>query len=588
MRTSCFIILLFSVLLLLMQPGFCEEPPSWFVPTEEAEEETTEAEETPPSWLVPTEEAEEKDSGKAEAETVTPTREMREILPAVGTDKTAPAWLTATAEADAFLTKEAEAPKPVVATPEAKEKKEIVFSDVPEGHWARKQVYGLIKLGITQGYPDGTFRGNQRITRYETAMFVSRLEKIVDDILFQADESRREKYEEKKKELRDELDKLKAEIEELKKPPEKRPQFGMFLARLRAGNLISQGSAFTSARVGPKFDYRIIAGGKRRLNDKTLIKANFDTMDMGWGGGTGGFAMELFDFEGDIKLNDTYSIKLTAGPGTIVHSEPLDGPIPSDNGLAFVRPKNSISVTADFKSFYLSGGYKALSLTTSGEASASNLNFSIGREFEEDIMYGLKEASLTFDFDFKDRVNQPGEADVFKEKIYMLFVPSYGFEIDGTLGMSSFMGATDSSYYGFGIKLEDIIEEGTTFTFKLHRAGKEYLNYPVDLGEDDYIGVNFFDKLIYSATSEGIADIGFEVIRESGDLRLEAKANVQMTGDYGYGKDYAGTNATFEIGFYKVSKTYSSIGLIYRIYHYPSSPGLTTSDLLGIVGKYEF
>ncbi|MFH1617876.1 MAG: S-layer homology domain-containing protein [Candidatus Margulisiibacteriota bacterium] len=52
---------------------------------------------------------------------------------------------------------------------------QVTFKDVPPTHWAADSVYELVKMGVTKGYPDGTFRGNNNITRYETAMFIANL-----------------------------------------------------------------------------------------------------------------------------------------------------------------------------------------------------------------------------------------------------------------------------------------------------------------------------------------------------------------------------------------------------------------------------
>jgi len=48
------------------------------------------------------------------------------------------------------------------------------FSDVPMDHWAYQAVDTLTKAGLIEGYPDGTFRGNQPMTRYEFAMLIAR------------------------------------------------------------------------------------------------------------------------------------------------------------------------------------------------------------------------------------------------------------------------------------------------------------------------------------------------------------------------------------------------------------------------------
>jgi len=53
------------------------------------------------------------------------------------------------------------------------------FSDVPEDHWAYMAVWKLASEGILIGYPDGTFRGDEPITRYEAAVVLERLYDIV-------------------------------------------------------------------------------------------------------------------------------------------------------------------------------------------------------------------------------------------------------------------------------------------------------------------------------------------------------------------------------------------------------------------------
>lgn len=49
------------------------------------------------------------------------------------------------------------------------------FSDVPAGHWALEAVDVITKRGLIVGYPDGTFRGNENLTRYQAALIFYRL-----------------------------------------------------------------------------------------------------------------------------------------------------------------------------------------------------------------------------------------------------------------------------------------------------------------------------------------------------------------------------------------------------------------------------
>ena len=48
------------------------------------------------------------------------------------------------------------------------------FSDVPAGHWAYSAVAQLAAEGVVTGYPDGTFKGDTTMTRYEMAQIVAK------------------------------------------------------------------------------------------------------------------------------------------------------------------------------------------------------------------------------------------------------------------------------------------------------------------------------------------------------------------------------------------------------------------------------
>lgn len=53
----------------------------------------------------------------------------------------------------------------------------VRYSDVPNNHWDSAYDYldRLNDFGIIYGYPDGTFRGNRSVTRYEMAVAITRL-----------------------------------------------------------------------------------------------------------------------------------------------------------------------------------------------------------------------------------------------------------------------------------------------------------------------------------------------------------------------------------------------------------------------------
>lgn len=48
------------------------------------------------------------------------------------------------------------------------------LTDIPADHWAKSAVENLVNAGVINGYQDSTFRGDQNITRYETAVIVDK------------------------------------------------------------------------------------------------------------------------------------------------------------------------------------------------------------------------------------------------------------------------------------------------------------------------------------------------------------------------------------------------------------------------------
>lgn len=87
------------------------------------------------------------------------------------------------------------------------------FVDVPMNHWSYDALSQLAAKGIIQGYPDGSFKGNQPMTRYEMATAVARALATVD-----MDKASKEDVEMLKRlvvEFKDELDALGVKVDEL-------------------------------------------------------------------------------------------------------------------------------------------------------------------------------------------------------------------------------------------------------------------------------------------------------------------------------------------------------------------------------------
>ncbi|MCX5726504.1 MAG: S-layer homology domain-containing protein, partial [Candidatus Saganbacteria bacterium] len=119
------------------------------------------------------------------------------------------------------------------------------LKDIPDSHWAAPSVYELIKAGIVDGYPDGTFRGKGKISRYESAVLAATLFSKVE-----ISEARDEKL---IAELRAEVQDLKYHFSGIIKEGEKKDIVfsGDLNSRFRMANV-----AF-SKNKGFEFDYRL-------------------------------------------------------------------------------------------------------------------------------------------------------------------------------------------------------------------------------------------------------------------------------------------------------------------------------------------
>jgi len=87
------------------------------------------------------------------------------------------------------------------------------FMDVPMNHWAYDAISQLSAQGIVSGYPDGTFKGNAPMTRYEMASIVARALAVVD--MNKASKQDVEMLKRLVVEFKDELDALGVKVDEL-------------------------------------------------------------------------------------------------------------------------------------------------------------------------------------------------------------------------------------------------------------------------------------------------------------------------------------------------------------------------------------
>ncbi len=148
------------------------------------------------------------------------------------------------------------------------------FSDVSTSDWAYQAVSDLSDQGIVEGYPDGTFKGQTNITRYEMAQITARLMAKED----QYNAEQRATIDKLAAEYADELDSLGVRVSNLEK---------------KVGNISWSGDARmryqskdNSADEG--WNGRIRINMKGQVNDKTTVNARFTTGNVDFKGDDNG------------------------------------------------------------------------------------------------------------------------------------------------------------------------------------------------------------------------------------------------------------------------------------------------------------
>lgn len=144
------------------------------------------------------------------------------------------------------------------------------FSDVESNSWAYEAVASLSDRNIIEGYPDGTFRGNKHITRYELAQITARL-LAKKDSLTAEQQSIVDKL---SREYANDLSNLGVRISELEKKTGKT----FLITELRVQGIDRYDSIFTEKKekhyeVGARVRLNTIT----RVNDRSTLYGQLET-----------------------------------------------------------------------------------------------------------------------------------------------------------------------------------------------------------------------------------------------------------------------------------------------------------------------
>ena len=140
------------------------------------------------------------------------------------------------------------------------------FSDVSPDDWAYQAVSDLSDQGVVEGYPDGTFKGERNMTRYELAQVIARLMARED----QLNAEQKATLDKLAGEYADELANLGVRVSNLEKKVGNISWFGHARMRWKEKGYNTDGS-----RKADGWDGRMRINAKAQVNDSTYVRGRF-------------------------------------------------------------------------------------------------------------------------------------------------------------------------------------------------------------------------------------------------------------------------------------------------------------------------
>lgn len=436
---------------------------------------------------------------------------------------------------------------------------EIKLKDVPDDHWAASAVYDLVKLGVTKGYPDGTFRGEKYINRYETAIFLSKLAKAIAG-----------------EDIKGEIKVLRDQIVEMKKGRDNFVITGQYEGDWKIGNVMSVGGAGR----GGVASYRLVLSAKKELGEGTDIKINMDTMDYGYYNdgtgflpGNGLLASELFDIESNLKL-DAVNLKLTYGPGAKPHGADPTGIFPSEVNVTYYRPDTGIQASTSLFGMDVSGGYFSVqgnTYETTGKINTSWLttaaSFTLLSKFKIDLCGDYISRGLLSSSDRSVKAKVGFNIPLWEKA-----------EASTSVGIGR---TSDKMMVAGVLSLNDPLDTGTVVTVKAAKVGSDYIDSRFAGEQFDLAGYDNFMRPLENAT----VNIGGELVQSVSDhAKLIGKGDVRLAGDYKYEGEKARLTAQGGIS-YNIAPNVN-LDAAYRVHQNKGTGDITDLASFGLIYRF--
>ncbi|MFA4844518.1 MAG: S-layer homology domain-containing protein [Candidatus Margulisiibacteriota bacterium] len=446
------------------------------------------------------------------------------------------------------------------------------LKDVPDDHWAASAVYDLVRLGVTKGYPDGTFRGNKPINRFETAIFLSKLAKSLGG-----------------EDIKGEIKALRDQIADLKKPQGEMAVAGTYQGDWKMGNILSSAGA---PRTGLA-DYRLVVKTAKELGEGADLKINLDTMDYGYYDdgsaaipGRGLLASELFDIESNLKLDLSdwnlkapVHLKLTYGPGPKQHAFDPTGAFSSEVGVTYLRPDTGIEARTKLFGAEVTTGYYSLqnrTLDLSGRINTSWLTGAISYKFDRFLLVRDFKVDLTGDYVSRGLLSTSDRS--IKAKIDLLAPLGEKAQAQTTVGLGK---SSSQMMVAGSVSLNDPWETGTVMMVRAAKVGSAYIDGRFAGEQFDLAGYDNFDRPL----ENGTVNFGGQLVQSVSDkVKLIGKGDVRLNGDFKYEGSRA--RATGQGGISYNLAPNVNFDAAYRVYQDKLSGD--TSDLAAVGLLYRF
>ena len=145
------------------------------------------------------------------------------------------------------------------------------FSDVPADHWAYDAVAQLAAEGVVEGYGDGSYRGQQEITRYEMAQMIAKaMAKGVSSAVL---DKLAAEFADELNQLGVRVAALEKRIDNVKFDGELRYRYAHASAKDGAGNRKNQ---VTGSPKGDKNELLLRLNVAAKVNENWTVKSRFD------------------------------------------------------------------------------------------------------------------------------------------------------------------------------------------------------------------------------------------------------------------------------------------------------------------------